>query len=1302
MKRMHQVGYSILALVAAVTFALRPAGRTSAATRANIAKSVAPHPTSQAQAVGTYGKFPLSFVANQGQTDSRVKFLSRGSGYSLFLTEDEAVLSLHKAADKAPTFKSATAGVKFGPTNSLNKLTTDKDPRSVLRMKLLGANTNALVTGADELPGKTNYFVGNDPKKWRTNVPTYSKVRYSSVYPGIDLVYYGNQGGQLEYDFVVAPGADPNLISFNVGADGVRPEEGERRSPLQLDPNGDLILRADGGNICFQKPVVYQEQSTVDSSELTVPDKKRNPANPKSKIQNRKFLEGHYTIDAQNRIRFHVDAYDHSKPLIIDPALAYSTLLGGTSGITEGLAVATYTEPSTGHVYAYVSGYTSAPDFPTVGGLHRTFDGEDVFVTKFDPAASGAGSVVYSTYLGGAGFQIPRGIGVDSGGNASVTGTTSSTSFPLMNAYQTIYKAQPNTSTAFLAKLSLDGSALMYSTFFGGSVTDTASAIGLDSAGRAYIVGGASSPDLPTVNPYQGTGSGFLAAFDTTRSGFNSLIYSTYLPGPAAAVAVDGSGAVHLGGSGIFPIVNGFQTTPGGFYAKLNTSASGTAQLVYSTYVGGPRTGVAAIAVDPAGNAYLTTGSNTSSNSLVVKINPFQAGPPSLVYSTSMLGMTPLSIAVNASGNAFLGGSAGYGLPMVNPAIPALTGVFQSNTAGQSWTELGQQSPSWDLPIIALVVDASTSPRTLYAGTGIGTILSSSDGCLTWNRVFQGPSSTVIRCGNTFRAATNNCVMALAVDPSAPSNVYAGTSAGVYKSSDRGATWNPFNTGLSSTAVQQGVIGLTFDGGTLYAGAPDGLYKLTPGASSWTSTSLAVDVGNIAIDPTTVPHIIYTSSQSSGLYKSADGGSTWTALGSGSVFSSIAVDTSTSPPTLYAYDGYDANNYLARSSDGGMTWAILPDPGLSQNIPVVTIAFDTSQMPPTLYVLDSNAGIFKSADSGASWTTIEEANIAQGALTLDPTTGSATTPATLYAGSDFTNGGAYVAELNSAGSAIVFSTYLGLTQGRALALDAADNIYITGDYAPAPTFDNFAAFPAVNSFQSSIGLNANVGAFLIKLGSQTLPENSSGSVSAQTVVPTGTLTITFPDITGSTTSSPPTLTVTPVSSATTTNFSLSNNLGAYDISTTAEYSGSVTLCFQAQTVNDFSTFSNLQILHIVNGSPVNVTTSYNFSTRTICGAVTSFSPFVIVKGAAGQLNDLVRTVNESNIRHGIQNSLDAKIQNAVSALNSAHNNSYGTVCNLMGAFISSVQAQEGQAITTGEATAFISAANQIKATLGCQ
>lgn len=1314
MKRMHKLGHSILALIAMATFALRPTARTSAATSANLAKPVTQHPVNQAQPVETYGKLPLSFVANQGQTDSRVKFLSRGSGYSLFLTQDEAVLSsLRKAPGVAPTFRPARAGLKSGAPKSVNNPTTDNGPRtsdSVLRMKLVGANANAAVTGAEELPGKTNYFIGNDPRKWRTNVPTYAKVRYSSVYPGVDLIYYGNEGGQLEYDFVVAPGADPTAITFDVGADGVRPDVGEHRSLLRIAPNGDMILHADGGDIRFQKPVVYQEQSTYDSSQLTAKDETLHLA-----LATRHFFDGHYTLDAQNRVGFQVGAYDHSKPLIIDPAIAYSTLLGGTSGNSEGEAVATYSDPSTGHVYVYVAGYTSAPDFPTVGGLQRTFDGEDLFVTKFDPAASGAGSVVYSTYLGGAGFLISSGIGVDSGGNASFTGITSSTNFPTVNAYQTTNKARiginGNEGTAFLAKLSADGSALLYSTYFGGSVSETSDAITLDSAGRAYIAGGASSPDLPTVNSYQRTGSGFLAAFDTTQSGFNSLIYSTYLPGPAAAVAVDGSGAVHLGGSGIFPIVNGFQTTPGGFYAKLNPSASGTAQLIYSTYVGGPRTAVAAIAVDPVGAAYLTTGCNTSSNCLVVKINPFQIGPPSLVYSTSLFPTQSQSetilpsIAVDVSGNAFvLDGTAFPGLPIVNPAIPALTGVFQSVTAGQSWTELGQLFPSWDLGIIALAVDGSTSPRTLYAGTGVGTILASADGGLTWNRVFQAPSSTTgSLCGSYFPATTNNCVMALAVDPTAPSNVYAGTNTGVYKSSDRGATWNPFNTGLSNSAVQQGVIGLTFDGGMLYAGAPDGLYKLSPGASSWSSTTLCVDVLNITIDPSSAPHKIYTSSDVSGLYMSADGGSTWTALGSGSVFSSIAVDTGTSPPTLYAYGGNGF--YFEKSTDGGMTWTTLPDPGLSQNAPVITFAIDTSQIPSTLYVLDSQAGIFKSLDSGASWTIIEEANIAQGALTLDPTTESTTTPATLYAGSGFTNTTTYVAELDPAGSTVVSSTYLGVTRGHALALDAADNIYITGGYAPAPTFDRFSAFPTVNSFQRSIGPNTE-GAFLVELGTRTLPTDSSGSVSAQTIVPTGTLTITFPDITGSTTSAPPALTVTPLSSASTANFSLSNNLGAYDISTTAEFSASssnpVTLCFQAQTVNDFSTFSNLAILHIVNGSPVNVTSSYNFSTRTICGAVTSFSPFVLVKGPVGQLNDLVRAVNESDQRHGIKNSLDVKLQNALSALASARNNSYSTVCNVMGAFINNVTAQEGNAITVGEATSFISSAKQIKATLGCQ
>jgi hypothetical protein len=215
---------------------------------------------SQARLLGAYGKLPLSFEINQGQTDPRVKFLSRGSGYVLFLTSDEAVLTLHKGSPRSRVASRQAsrrllisplqrATFRPAPAEHHGPKTTD----AVLRMRLVGANAGAKVTGLEELAGKSNYFIGNDPKKWRTNLPNYARVRYANVYPGVDLVYYGNQR-ELEYDFVVQPGADPRQIALDLRADGVSPPEGERRSSLHIDPSGDLAVSTDGGAVVFYKP----------------------------------------------------------------------------------------------------------------------------------------------------------------------------------------------------------------------------------------------------------------------------------------------------------------------------------------------------------------------------------------------------------------------------------------------------------------------------------------------------------------------------------------------------------------------------------------------------------------------------------------------------------------------------------------------------------------------------------------------------------------------------------------------------------------------------------------------------------------------------------------------------------------------------------------------------------------------------------------------------------------------------------------------------------------------------------------
>ena len=231
---------------------------------------------------GPYGPLPLSFAANQGQTDGQVQFLAHGQGYQLFLTAREAVFAFRP---------SATAGQR--PTGLMPRTGTGPDTtdtaRAVVHMQLLGANPAPQGVGLEELPGKANYFIGNDPQQWRTNVPTYAKVKYAAVYPGVDLVYYG-QSRQLEYDFVVAPGADPTVITL--GFAGI--------DHIDMDAQGDLVLSSAGGSLRFQKPVVYQEGDG-----------------------GRQAIAGHYVRKGSHQVGFHIAAYDPARPLVIDPVLSY-------------------------------------------------------------------------------------------------------------------------------------------------------------------------------------------------------------------------------------------------------------------------------------------------------------------------------------------------------------------------------------------------------------------------------------------------------------------------------------------------------------------------------------------------------------------------------------------------------------------------------------------------------------------------------------------------------------------------------------------------------------------------------------------------------------------------------------------------------------------------------------------------------------------------------------------------------------------------------------------------------------------
>jgi len=682
------VGASALVLLAA--WGSRNAGLLPAkSAAANIASAkMAP-----SRAVDGYGKLPLSFEVNWGQTDARFRFLARGQGYTLFLNSQEAVLSLERSEassekdGKRKNRDSELAAGRFALFGNPSQLVTERarppDPprpmHAVLQMRLAGANANGRVKGEQELPGKSNYFIGNDPKKWRTDIPTYAKVRVENVYPGVDLVYYGNHG-QLEYDFVVRPGSDPSAIKLTLTSspsaagkgspDSIGPRDG---SPVKIDADGDLVLHADGGEVLFHKPLIYQPASIGSRRGTAV----------------KRLVAGSYTINEQNEVAFAIGEYDRTKPLVIDPVLAYSTYLGGSAD-DWGFGIAV-----DGSGNAYVTGSTSSTDFPAPNSLQATNHGsQNAFVTKFNAAGS---ALVYSTYLGGSGLAGDQGnsIAVDGSGNAYVTGSTSSTDFPTANPFQTTIHGYHN---AFVAKLSADGSALLYSTYLGGSspLGDQGYGIAVDSSGNAYVTGSTSSADFPTASPIQGTLHGccdaFVAMFNPAGS---ALVYSTYLGGSGDdggyAIAVDSSGDAYVTGgtSSIdFPTVNPFQAINRGFcgisgcnsnafVSKLGATGSA---LVYSTYLGGsgPDRGTS-IAVDGSGNAYVTgtTGSHDfptvkpfqstnnsfndpTENAFVTKFN---AAGSALVYSTYLGGSGNSSggdegsgIAVDNFGNAYLTG----------------------------------------------------------------------------------------------------------------------------------------------------------------------------------------------------------------------------------------------------------------------------------------------------------------------------------------------------------------------------------------------------------------------------------------------------------------------------------------------------------------------------------------------------------------------------------------------------------------------------------------------------------------------
>jgi hypothetical protein len=716
-----------LLLLSILLTVLNPVGHKPA----NMASFPQGFPLSKAHVWKSYAALPLSFEVNQGQAGSDVWFLARGRGYTILLKPGEAALAL----------QSPGQGAQFPPRVQPQP----KPSTRVLRMRIEGANLSAAATGLERLPGVSNYFIGDDPSRWHTQVPTYKKVQFEHIRPGVNLVYYGSQG-QLEYDFVLSPGVKPQSLGLSfVGSDAA------------IDPQGDLVFASTGGQVTFRRPVAYQSD-------------KSNPAK-------KHFLTASYIPKGHNRVGFKVLDYDPQEPLVIDPYLYYSTYLGGSGGDAgNAIALDTYGD-------AYVTGSTASSNFPTSGAgtgispYQKSYGGDtDAFVTKlrYDGEV-----LIYSTYLGGNNYDVGQGIGVDSSGNVYVVGSTSSANFPTTaSAFQVAYGGNTD---AFVSKLDPSGSRLLFSSYLGGSGIDYGLALALDLSGNVFVTGYTQSADFPTVNPIQsgnsGNGDAFVAEIDTNLPQNQQLVYSTYLGGTSAdsgqGIAVDSGDNAYVTGytfSTNFPVYNAYQTAnAGGVNAFITVISAYPPSFVFSTYLGGSGDDRAwAIALDSEDNIYIA-------GSALAACTPPPTSPPTTLCSpVSVFPTTPYAFQTVATKQA-----PGYSAAFVTEMNHYGTDLIYSTLLAGSLTDVAS----------GIAVDT--------AGNAYVTGYTESSDFPTANAVqasYSGGTCGSVPCQDAFVTEVNTQGTSLVY------STYLGGSAG--NSGNAIAVWsNPNNNGDFEAAI---------------------------------------------------------------------------------------------------------------------------------------------------------------------------------------------------------------------------------------------------------------------------------------------------------------------------------------------------------------------------------------------------------------------------------------------------------------------------------------------------------------------
>jgi beta-propeller repeat-containing protein len=1027
-------------------------------------------PLRPARATQHLEQLPLSFEPNRGQVGPGPDFHAVGRGFEALLAKDGTTILLppplaaNRQSDcRMPNGSALSArSVRHGET---------------IRMRLLHANPDPEVAAVNKLFGKSNYLVGRDPSRWHTDLPNYSQVEYSDVYPGIDLRYHGTQRN-LEYDFIVHPGAHPSTIALAFSGEVAR----------DLNSAGDLILKSSNGNVTLHKPAAYQLTHGV-----------------------RREVEASFQPGRAGSLSFKVAAFDRGAPLIIDPVVTYATYVGGNFAAPfNSMAI-----DADGN--AYITG-TANDDFPTTAGAYQaTLKGaNDVFVTKLN--ADGT-QLIYSTFIGGSSDDAGYAVAIDMSGHAYVTGVTESSDFPVVNTTFGGGSHPEGSHTAFVLELTSDGAGLVYSSYLGGSKSEFANWIAVDpncsSNCHAYVAGGTQSSDFPaTSNAFQPTFAGnnqdaFISKVAVV-DGLATLAYSSFLGGPsfagALAIAVDGSANAYLtgnAGSG-YPSTVGaaFGGNQDAFVTKIDTTASGPSSLVYSTYLGGSgRDQGEGIAVPPgcvsACSAYVT--GMTSSPDFPITggvAQPSLAGyeeayvtqlsPAGAISYSTFLGGVGLdygqAIAIDSNGDAYVTGySDSPDLPVIDqlqPIPPPNGKLFEFSSSGTSITETGWP-PLHAGSARSFVRDSTTTPNTLYVGTNREGI---------WKSVNDGVSFTET-------ASKQDTVYALSIDNGlTPQTLFAGTATGLMASSDGGASFALRGTGLPSRVLVYSII--AGPGDLVLLGTNQGVFRSIDGALTFVAAT-GVPAPTQVYALTSDSGAVYAGT-GRGVLISTDGGMSFatTNMNSNTVYAMVD-DASSVPPKVYAGTLFGG---VLVSSDGFKTNVEGGGISLSPEV-VFSLALDPSTSnPATVYAGLSNfviGAVFESSDGGVNYAQVPSSAPDQdGALKpLDVEGGTAGNNSTIFGGSD-EEFYAFLTELNPSASQFLFSSYIGGTTStipQGIAIDAADNVFVSGYTASTDFPTTSGVFQTSFGYQGSGFDNAFVEKVAFALPSPTATATPNGA-----------------------------------------------------------------------------------------------------------------------------------------------------------------------------------------------------------------